>query len=173
MPFISCTTLFLIVFPLIRLFCDISHKFRYNLSSILPKRPATVFSSSRWSCLSASCSRPLSGRGQSGHFFENDRLTSLPPFSPFLRIGRRVGCRWERNTLFSTTITSIYEKATLATVSEDCKGCICPLYGGQDLIFFNNLYEPRTLVLICLPFYRLGCGCWFRPSDLQVMNLTS
>lgn len=26
--------------------------------------------------------------------------------------------------------------------SEDCKGCICPLYGGQDLIFFNNLYEP-------------------------------
>jgi len=49
MPFISCTTLFLIVFPFIGSFYDISHKFRYNLSSILPKRPATVFSSSRGS----------------------------------------------------------------------------------------------------------------------------
>lgn len=150
MPFISCTTLFFIVFPLIGSFCDISHKLRYNLSSILPKRPATVFSSSRWYCLSASCSRPLSGRGQSGHFFENDRLTSLPPFSPFFSYRSACGMQMGTQHLVFYHNHKHIRKATLATVSEDCKGCICPLYGGQDLIFFNNLYEPRTLVLICV-----------------------
>lgn len=157
MPFISCTTLFLIVFPLIWSFCDISHKSRYNLSSILPKRPSTVFSSSRWSCLSASCSRPLSGRGQSGHFSENDRLTSLPPFSPFLRICRRVGCRWGRNTLFSTTITSIYKAKPSQLLSRALQGLyLSVIWWTRPSLFQQSLRGSRLLVLICLPFFWLG-----------------
>lgn len=125
--------------------------------------------------LSVHTSRELSGATDIAHTGDNQQSDCFADFFAFLRIGQRVGCSTTINTFFSTTITSIYEKATLATVSEDCKGCICPLYGGQDLIFFNNLYEPRTLVLICVAIL----SAWLRvlvppqrPSGYESDELT-
>ena len=84
MPFISCTTLFLMMvsirwaFLIYFISSDILIKFFAKTSCCRFFFFSWVFTFRR------SCSRPLSGRGQSGHFSENDRLTSLPPFSPFL-----------------------------------------------------------------------------------------
>lgn len=92
----------------------------------------------------------------------------------FSSIGRRAGCSTTINTLFSTTITSIYKAKPSQLLSRALQGLyLSVIWWTRPNLFQQSLRGSRLLVLMCLPFFRLGCGCWFRPSDLQVMNLTS
>lgn len=101
-----------------------------------------VFLSTFLRFLSVHTSRELSGATDIAHTGDNQQSDCFADFFAF-RVSVSVWDVVRQSTPCFLPQSQTYRNEKPSQLkSEDCKGCICPLYGGQDLIFFNNLYEP-------------------------------
>lgn len=91
--------------------------------------------------LSVHTSRELSGATDIAHTGDNQQSDSFADFFAFrVSVGVR-GVVRQSTPCFLPQSQAYIKQNPRNYCREHCKGRICPLYGGQGLIFFNNLYE--------------------------------